>query len=422
MNHAACISRSYHQSSLSFFHVFQSAASRAWCRTVSSAAPRDKPGLCPSDRSLRKQIQPAQYISLLPQQDRYASRSSNHTPQCYLSQPESRRELYRGLVELHSSRRINLPKLIDYHDRYAPFRSTRSFNFLISLALRHVSFGTVRWLFRAMESANIEHNLETRKLLIRWYVAIGLWDRAWRELKQIETPGRVPEALWLEFFKGLRRGVGFKRLIHPTERSRTQDYHPVLLYARRFVLLMESQPVLRESTRPKVVHFVVHALLQMRQRKDALSLTRRYLDCVSREPSMLRDRPMNLVHLFVAFGSSQRGLRRFHEARQLLMSFLLTYPFLVPTPTTLFLLLGNLRRARKCGTVGMECFVFFKRKWGKRVDDERVRRRLGSLAVKEGRKEIVESLLGTTEVTKGQGKERKLWKQMLRRLTRRLFG
>ncbi|KAF9270143.1 hypothetical protein L218DRAFT_16136 [Marasmius fiardii PR-910] len=521
MQHAACFPRIYH-ASLSFSNVLQSAASHAWCRTLSSTTPRhnsrlpssrpstfsaflrhDNTNQTPFPTPQERRVGPTlSATTILPDLDtlnisqnsenvaRYLQEDSSMThpgripipSSCtsktdvsaprtrqhgwahhtyttqstsrHLSQPDSRKSLYRRLSQLHS-RGINLPKLIDYHDRYSRFRSTRSFNFLISVALRHVSFGTVQWLFRSMESAKVPHTSETRKLIIRWYVATGLWDRAWRELNQ-ETEKNVgvtldadsqtqsgvgagassnlSEALWIEFFRGLHRGVKFKRLVHPTDSARTQPCNPVLLYARRFVVLMENRPVFQKSTRPKVLHFVIHALLQMKEREDAILLTRTYLDYISRHSFFLRSLtqqfPINLVHLFVAFGSSQRGLQKFHEARQLLMSFLVSYSFLSPTSTTLFLLLGTLKSARRCGTVGLECFVFFKRKWGKRVDDDRVRRRLASLAVKEGRMDIVESILKTATppsplanrqtLGKGHGRQKSLWIRLLARRNRRI--
>ncbi|KAL0578731.1 hypothetical protein V5O48_003287 [Marasmius crinis-equi] len=383
-----------------------------------------------------------------PEGDHDPSKPPHRTPATlsrYITHPDSRNALHDRLRELHS-RRITLHKLIDYHDWYPHVRSTRSFNFLISLALANASYGTVKWLFRSMESANIVPNHRTEQLVIRWHVALGLWDRAWQDLTGIGkvnipfgsrptggNPAQLTERLWLEFFKGLTRN---------STRSRSRGGLGAL--TRRLLLLMEHRPTpSRDATHQKILHLVVRSLLRMNARDTAMLLARRYLDYLAKDPSFRRslpESPLKLVHMFVAFGSSGRGLRKFHEARQLLLSFLYTYSFLVPTPLTLFLLLGNLRGAKRCGTVGLDCFVYFRGRWGKRIDDLMVRRRLASLAVKEGRMDIVgkivdaglplSSLFTPTNAQsarplrkpkpyKGKGREKALWYGLLVRRNRR---
>ncbi|ESK98004.1 hypothetical protein Moror_942 [Moniliophthora roreri MCA 2997] len=373
--------------------------------------------------------------------DHYPSTAAAFTPASRFlrplthPRPESRKTLYRNL-QRSSWSRISLPRLIDYHDRYPELRSTRSFNFLIALALRYSSFGTVQWLFRAMEIAQIPHNVATQKLVVRWLVSTGFWDRAWRlvsEAKALDQRSEVARILWMEFFNGLARGVGFRRLVDREDRTTTESRHPLMVYGRRFVLLVEEQPVLScEDSRQRVLHHVIHALLQLRQPEHASSLTKEYLNTLSRPSSPF---PMKLVHLHVAFGSLRRGLPRFHEARKILMSFLFTYPFLRPTPSTLFLLLGKLRTVQRCGTLAWDTYIYFRRRWGEEVDDQRVRRRVVSLAVKEGRFDIVERILkrypvekalvprvesDSADTRKGKGMQKQKWIRLLSRRQRRI--
>ncbi|KAL0071898.1 hypothetical protein AAF712_000821 [Marasmius tenuissimus] len=377
------------------------------------------------------------------------------TSPSYLIRPESSRALYTRLRDLHA-RRISLPKLIDYHDWYPHLRSTRSFNFLVTLALANSNYGTAKWLVQSMELANIAFDIRTQKLIVRWHVGIGLWERAWQRLtstttfdiagrkRAVEKPMEVPRQLWLEFFEGLTRGV---KSHTRAQYRRFLRYSQLLVYTRRFLLLMEHQPsTMDESTRLRILHLTIHALLRLRQTNAAMELTRRYLDYLSKDPSRRRSlpqSPLKLVHLFVVFGSWNRGLRKFHEARQFLMTFLYTYSFLVPTPLTVFLLLGTLRGAKKCGTVGLDCFVYFRSRWGGWVDDQMVRRRLASLAVKEGRMDIVGKILQTVSPLsphpniraktparslsvggqkpyRGKGREKALWYQLMVRRNRRL--
>ncbi|KAK7059037.1 hypothetical protein VNI00_001661 [Paramarasmius palmivorus] len=335
--------------------------------------------------------------------------------------PETRKALCRNL-QVSLSAGVPLPRMIDYHDRYPDLRSTHSFNLLISLALRRSSFGTVQWLLRSMDAAHIPHNILTQKMTVRWLVSTGYWDRAWKLVttaKSSDSQSQAAAILWMEFFNGLARGVEFKQLMDREDTQWQRGYAPAF------------GPSLHHGHRLQVLHFVVHALLQLKQPKDASSLTKRYLNTVSGKPGPF---PMKLVHLFVAFGSYERGLLKFHESRKALMSFLLAYSFLRPTPTTLFLLLGNLRTAKRCGTVAWDTYNYFKGRWGRRVDDQRVRRRVASLAVKEGRLDIVERLLGSSDkkapsprlasdasdARTGKGREKHLWIRLLARRNRRI--
>jgi len=58
-------------------------------------------------------------------------------------------------------------------------------------------------------------------------------------------------------------------------------------------------------------------------------------------------------------------------------------PRVTPNSTTVLLLLRHLRQTSKCADSGLRLVTRYKRLYGDEVDDERVRLRLASLAIKQ---------------------------------------
>ncbi|KAJ7932477.1 hypothetical protein B0H13DRAFT_781984 [Mycena leptocephala] len=137
-----------------------------------------------------------------------------------MERADSRKSLYKNLLRLLSSpRTASLPILLDYHELHDGFRSVRSYNLLISLAIRHVAYGTVEFLLNGMTADQISGNFETEKLKTRWYVRSGLWEHAWLHVTTTH-PKVIPLPLWLDFFMGRKRvlwqlAVMRRVLIHP---------------------------------------------------------------------------------------------------------------------------------------------------------------------------------------------------------------
>ncbi|KIK70901.1 hypothetical protein GYMLUDRAFT_66111 [Collybiopsis luxurians FD-317 M1] len=323
----------------------------------------------------------------------------------------SRNILYRNLVHLSCCvPPITLPQLMDYHDRYPETQSTRSYNLLISTAIRTASFGSAQWLLESMTAADIKRNLETYKLLIRWQIRTGAWDAAWQTLTgppvlcnlPSENGGNDgpswPDFLWLEFFGSLKRS-GVRR---NGDASKKCD-DSLVVYAQRYLQLMENRPSFSLThARPRVIHSIARALLQLQQKIQALRLVRTYF---SHLPTHLTPELtlhcLDIIHILIVFGSSARGRKKFHEHRRILDSLLVLHPSFRPTSTTLFLLLGSLRGAVRCGALASRYLASFKHRWGMDIEDRRVRLRVASLALKQGRLDISGNMLFSVRMKEG---------------------
>ncbi|KAG6885862.1 hypothetical protein C0993_008825 [Termitomyces sp. T159_Od127] len=334
---------------------------------------------------------------------------------------KSAASLYQNLLRLLYQRDLPspFPVLLDYHDLHPGLRSTRSYNLLISLAVRMACYGTVRLLLRSMRVDNIPGNFETWQLRVRWLVQSGMWDKAWKECMEMpprtnttkdeegdvdsKVSNKLPLHIWMEFFRTLKYG---------TTRIRRKKQHPMGsdessdLYSARYNTLMNFQPTLiprdLSKTPPKVVYNAVWAMLHVGRADQALSFVKNYLACLPRSLNVSRYRIcLEILHLLVAKWSSQRGLRRLYETRRMMVSLLSIYPTITPTSTTLYLLLAPLYRAKRCGTVAANILRAFKSDYGSRTEDRRVRRRVANLALKEGRMDIVDKMLRAERRARG---------------------
>ncbi|KAE9408177.1 hypothetical protein BT96DRAFT_849828 [Gymnopus androsaceus JB14] len=334
----------------------------------------------------------------------FRSRAQTSLQRHTLPPATSRAVLYRNLIQL-SCRvpPITLPQLMDYHDLYPETNSTRSYNFLISMAIRTASFGSVQWLLESMAAADISRNLETHKLVIRWQIRVGAWDAAWQTmtgsgvvscLRSIndgnDSSAGWPDFLWLEFFGSLkRRSIRRKGVVIGVSDD------PFVLYAQRFLRIMEKRPSSSLiQVRPRVIHSIAYVLLQLQQQKHALEVVQTYFNHLpTRLTPDFTVHCLDIIHILILFGSRKRGLKKFHEHRRILTSLLASHPSLKPTSTTLFLLLGSLRGAMRSGALASECLASFKRRWGTSIEDRRVRLRVASLALKQGRLDISNEML-----------------------------
>lgn len=359
-----------------------------------------------------------------------------------VSSPQS---LYRNLLFITSSPPFSIRKAIDYYfDWPKAFHSTKSFNLLISLALRNASFASVDRLFSAMRAESTPENMETCKLHVRWLVRTGRWNDAWNRVLHItrkqnvtaDLPNLIPLPLWLELFGSQQRGALRRWVIvdrksnvdsrcnayqdagpHNGEGSRldasvqhTEYYTPLLrkrllprpcqrpytVELSRYRALMQVSPLLASSDHvqvlPRTIHIITQKMYRVGQRTLALSTALSYLKSL---PPQLRRcdrrRVLDLVnfHLSMVARHRKASLKQHFTQRRVLQKFLHARPDLTPSSTTLFLLLGPLRGCRRSGTLAMQCMQLFKKRWGPRVQSSFVRRRVASLALKEGRLDIV---------------------------------
>ncbi|PVG00278.1 hypothetical protein CPB86DRAFT_824510 [Serendipita vermifera] len=88
--------------------------------------------------------------------------------------PTTAKQLVSNLVVLRNTVPvIPLSKIIQYHDSFPWLQSTKSFNIVIELTVRHSSVGATRKLVKAMQERNIPYNERTRILVTRLRTRVG---------------------------------------------------------------------------------------------------------------------------------------------------------------------------------------------------------------------------------------------------------
>lgn len=333
--------------------------------------------------------------------------------------PTSRNALYDNIIALMARNRTtpsSLQTLVFYHSHHLcrAFQSARSFNLLVSLAIRHTAYGTAKNLLSQMQDC-IPCNLETWKLKVRLMIRTGKWDLAWRSIvdsmqderwrQQMGLTSRqgdgMPLAIWLEFLTNMKKGAirqwtesGMRLSGYGDEAKDVRS-----LETKRLNLLMKFSPSLtaNEYTRmpARAVFFIVWNMLRAGHIADAQDMTKSYLGGLPPElsPKDVRE-SLDIIHLHIPWGSNKaRPLQEHYHARRVVESFLDMHKHVKPDANTLFLLLRSLRRTTYSGTLAKQTANAFARKWGLRVGSERVRRRIATFAIKEGNVRLAENEL-----------------------------
>ncbi len=307
-----------------------------------------------------------------------------------LTTPTSRISLYQNLLYLINAYRptATLPSLVDYHRHYSDWHSTRSYNLLLDLSLRHRQYGVTEYLFRSLRLECIPLNVETHKLVVRCLVQQNMWDDAWGYVQTLfsgDERGTIPFPIWLEFCR-----------LPKKRRKLSKGEGPKATLEEQFELLHNSSPTdipLLSVTPPFAIFCLVDLMLRLGRHATAMALTEAYLKALPR--SLTRRSVVNclrIIHSHLARCTAKSGLPRFYAARQMLISFLQLHPALKPNGRTLCLLFKALQRAKRCGTVAWKQLAKFKNDWGPQVENRCVLRRVSQLALKEGRLDITQKI------------------------------
>lgn len=339
--------------------------------------------------------------------------------------PTSQKSLYRNLLRITASNSHSMKTAINYHFRYPKaFRSARSYNFLINLAIRHAAFGTAMRLLLSMREELIPANMETWKLIVRWLVRTGRWDEARERVSRVSRRllGRqptvkqshlhtIPLPLWLELFGSQKHGAlryyDRRRVSAAVRYEKCGSRGPSRINLRpcpshispvaamfHYQVLMKALPLLTSEIRPRIILILSRIMIETGHRQLAFSMASSYLKNLP-----LRIRPchrrtiLNIIHLHMCTLPIKHGLSRHFTQRRILFDFLGVCPSVKPSPMSLFLLLGSLRGSRRCGTLALQCLRKFRQQWGPHIESGMVRRRVVSLALKEGRLDIAEDIL-----------------------------
>lgn len=302
----------------------------------------------------------------------------------FLPPVTSAHSLYRNVLLLLSARRRpSFTAVVDYHEIHTRFRSTKSYNLLMSHALRNASYGTVLWILKSMAELSLRPNKETEKLKLRWLMQMGLRDDAWRFA--VQRSDKIPEHIWLELFRTSKRGANRRLASAESNEPLTTDH---------LITLLKHRPLPQDGCFPsRVVFVILQAFMRVDRFDSAYRLAVSYLGNLPQDLSHRTRRGcLDIIHLFICHRSDTRGLRLLHHRHRTMLSLCSLHPQLRPNCTTLFILLGALRRSSHCGTHALAFVTSFKRRYGPQVEDDRVRRRIACLALKEGRMDVVDMM------------------------------
>jgi len=295
--------------------------------------------------------------------------------------------LFKRLLHFYmSSPHISIQSLVAYHGSFPEIQSTRSYNLLLRLAIRHSAFGTAHTLLQLMRTSRVTEDLTTWKLCVRLLVREGRWPRAYNLALDLSkgpsrapfASGGVPVSVWAELL-----GTTKRRAFRGATHLRDPGMHNVTRYHHLMHQLPKLGISVEDTPPPQVVYASVAALIRMQQREAARQVTTHFL---SVDPNGLG---LRLVHLHVAAEPKRRTLMTFYRALRDLQGFRVVCPELTPNSTTLFLLLGHLVGVETCGVIGHKLVGWFRRQWGNSVVSPRVERRSLALAVKEKRVDLI---------------------------------
>ena len=309
--------------------------------------------------------------------------------------------LSQRLLHLYmSSPHLSIQSLVSYHNTLPDQQSSRSYNLLLRLAIRHSAFGTAHALIQSMRASRVPEDQTTWKLCVRLLVREGRWSDAYNLVNNLpkflpRTPfisDGILISVWVELLGTMKRKT-FRGL------GRSRD--PGMCTLARYRHVMHQLPKLGVSSMdtppPQAVYASVAALLRMQEREAAQQLTTRFLPL---DPNGLG---LRLLHLHVAPEPRICSVKTFSRAIRDLQGFRALCPELVPNSTTLYLLLGHLKRVKRCGMIGNKLIRWCRRRWGNSVVSPGVERRLLALAVKEKRVDLIKEWMTCVKT------RRKIW-------------
>jgi hypothetical protein len=331
-----------------------------------------------------------------------------------------------------------LPAVVDYHASFPELHSTHSYNLLLAFAIDHAAYAVFRSILDTMRAALIPRNLQTSKLEIRYLVHTDSWDQAWKRAQEHPChpqPSRgeeIPLPVWLEMFgmprkahvRQSERGMKQEEDDHPPEGTRLASRQESKTWNRRLRLLLDSAPA--EMTDfagvdAYTIRSVVWCLLRLQYREEALSITEAYFRSLPLTLTVKDSaRCTAILNLHVSFGALGKGLAKFNATQTILQSLFDANPALRPDSNTLFLLLGPLRHAKWCATKAQSVVKEFCARWGDGILDNRVKRRVVTLALKGGRPDIAEMFTVPRDELKGDEEDSSQTTPMATR--RELFG
>ena len=271
---------------------------------------------------------------------------------------------------------------------------------------------------------------------VRWMVRRGRWVEAWKTAQrwrgrmaklsasELASEG-LPHAIWIEFFgkahesvdRPVPLGSGSRRrscLIDgesPDAQGLAEDGE--LGLEERHKLLMRQPPHRNHSqitnVRPRTIYALVRARLRLGDREWSMNVIRDWFERMGSERAKTDPKGnqacLRLLHLYLALAFPLRGpgipkgFASVREMEAVVNELTKLNPRVRPNSTTILLLLRHLRLTAKCADNGIRLVNRYRRLYGDGVDDERVRLRLASFAIKQNNPAVFRRALASTSTS-----------------------
>jgi hypothetical protein len=347
------------------------------------------------------------------------------------------------------SPKLNFETLHAYHARFPSFQTHRSFRVLAEVAINETKFEAVRRIWIQMDRKGMlsdwdslgDGGVSLWAIWVRWMVRQGKWLEAWETAQkwrarmaklsasQFASEG-LPHAIWIEFLGKAHESVcrpssGPRRQSQPTDseppNTRVAAEDGGLGLEGQYKLLMRQPPHRNHSqitnVRPRTIYALVRARLLLGDRDWSISIIRDWFERMGSEKAVTDTKGnrgcLRLLHLYLSLafplpngrraGGSEvpKGFALVREMETVVNGLMKLNPRVKPNSTTVLLFLQHLRQTSKCADNGVRLVTRYKRLFGEEVDDERVRLRLASLAIKQNNPKVFRRALAPSSIPMG---------------------
>lgn len=285
-----------------------------------------------------------------------------------------------------------LKRLLSDQESEASLSSVPYFNALLEITIRHAAYSRAFRILQWMRSEGLRPDVTTNALYVRLLIRVGQHEKAWAFLR------RTCNLNADNFLDVLVEAVGYS---NPSILSRRDQIGATVkrnllkpsvawdVY-KIFSVYLSQQTFAKDLRMDRLVITIVRSLLLSSEVGAARNLSKLWLSLsdgfISRPR---RKKLLELLHVHLA--RSDTGTSSFYKQRAFVSSFLDQHPCLRPDSSTLFLLLRPLTRAQNGSTTrAMQLVLHYRKRWGDRVIDSRVCRRMSSIATREGRLSVAQ--------------------------------
>jgi hypothetical protein len=307
---------------------------------------------------------------------------------------------------------VPLSYLVNFHEEHAAQQSTRSYNILLRQSLYLSSYGTANRLRGHMHLRNIPPDAQTTQLTVRLLMRTGRWQDALQTCRSWSSSCSLPSHpstffIWLELLGYADRAAiempekADDMANSPSSESEDKENSPSVMrsppshWVARVLAELEMIRPSRPEQRFSAQYIYMVALASIRN-GSALQARRITKAWISSLPKTLTRKQriscLNVIHLNLSYSPKTTNAHFKHRA--FVDECLALNLCLRPNSTTVYLLLRSLQRSKSRAAIfAVQLVHAYVKRWGAGVVDRRVRRRVCSLAIKEGRMGIAKKWL-----------------------------